>query len=145
VSESDLERWRAYAESFRALADHDEWDAWWAEASAFWHPEIEWDASELGFPGLAEKLRGREAVLAWWREFTSAWQMVDYEYDLIDAGEFVVMLVNKQTMRGRASGLEAPPTTYGQIARFENGLIVYWKGYPSRARTLAAAGLSDGR
>jgi hypothetical protein len=145
VSESDLDRWRTYADAFRALASHDDWDEWWAEAAAFWHPEIEWDASELGLPGLAEKIRGRDAVLAWWREFVSAWQMIDYEYEAIDAGDCVVMLVNKQLMRGRASGLEAPPATYGAIARFENGLMTYWKGYASRAKALEAAGLSGGR
>ena len=42
-----------------------------------------------------------------WREWLAAWETVQFEYQLVDAGDSVVALVD-QWMRGRSTGIEMP-------------------------------------
>src|SRR3954454_23230873 len=70
-------------------------------------PEIEWDASELPIPDIDEVYRGPEGVARFWRHWLAAWETVEFEYELIDAGDSVVSLID-QRMRGRSTGIEVP-------------------------------------
>ena len=67
---------------------------------------------------------------------------LDFEYELVDAGESVVMLLT-QRMRGRSTGIEVPMGRYAQVATFRNGLVVRWKFYASQSAALEAVGLSE--
>jgi hypothetical protein len=39
--------------------------------------------------------RGKEAVMRWWREWLTAWETVEFDYELMDAGDRVVASQSK--------------------------------------------------
>jgi hypothetical protein len=105
-------------------------------------PEIEWDSSDLTVPDIAGVYRGPEGVGEFWREWLAAWETVQFEYELIDAGDRVVALID-QRMRGRSTGIEVALGKYAHVYTFSNGLITHWKGYMSQPDALEAVGLSE--
>jgi hypothetical protein len=134
MSHENAELYRAAIEDF--LAGKSDWGAELAD------PEIEWDASQSTVPDLSGVYRGIEAVRQWWREWFAAWETQQFEYELIDAGNRVVMLLD-QRMRGRSSGIEVFLGQWAQVATFRNGLILHWKLYRSQSEALKAVGLSE--
>jgi ketosteroid isomerase-like protein len=105
-------------------------------------PQVEWDASDLQIFDGAAMYRGVEGVQSFWREWLAAWETVAFEYELIDAGDRVLALID-QRMRGRSSGIEVPLGKYAHLYTFKNGLIVRWKGYLNQSAALEAVGLSE--
>ena len=105
-------------------------------------PDVEWDASELMLLDLDDVYRGPEAVAQFWRDWLAAWEAVEFEYELIDAGDRVVALID-QRMRGRSTGIEVALGKYAQVYTFRDGLIVHWKGYMSQSEALKAVGLLE--
>jgi ketosteroid isomerase-like protein len=106
------------------------------------HPEVEWDASDTAALDIRGVYRGAEAVRQFWREWLAAWETVQFEYELVDAGDRVVALVD-QRMRGRSTGIEVPFGKYAHVYTFRDGLIVHWKGYMRQSEALEAVGLSE--
>ena len=104
--------------------------------------EVEWDASEVPAPDIREVYRGIEGVQQFWRDWLAAWETVQFEYELLDAGDRVVALID-QRMRGRSTGIEVPFGKYAHVYTFRGGLIVHWRGYQDQAEALEAAGLSE--
>lgn len=102
-------------------------------------PAIELDIPE-GMPDISGVHRGKEAVRLWWREWLAAWQPYEFEYELIDAGDRVVALVD-QRMRGRSTGIEVP-LRFAHVITLKGGLWVHWKIYMSQSKALEAVGLS---
>jgi len=49
-------------------------------------PGIEWDSSDLTVLDIAGVYRGPEGVRQFWREWLAAWETVQFEYELMDAG-----------------------------------------------------------
>jgi ketosteroid isomerase-like protein len=105
-------------------------------------PEIEWDATESPVLDIRGVYRGTEAVRQFWREWLIAWETVQFEYELLDAGDRVVALID-QRMRGRSTGIEVPFGKYAHVYTFKDGLVVHWKAYMSQAEALEAVGLSQ--
>ena len=141
MSRENVELWRETVEGF--LRDSESgWEAWLARIAEILDPAVEWDASEVAIPGLVGVFRGKEEVIRWWREWLDAWETVEFEYELLDAGERVVMLLD-QRMRGRSTGIEVPMGKYAHLATFKDGLLVHWKGYADQSKALEAAGLSE--
>jgi ketosteroid isomerase-like protein len=103
-------------------------------------PEVEWDASELPILDIGGLYRGPPAVRQFWREWLSAWETVQFEYELVDAGDHVVALID-QWMRGRSTGIDVPLGKYAQVYTFRDGLVVRWKAYMSQSEALVAVGL----
>ena len=94
--------------------------------------------------------RGHRSGLPWtrgrrqfWREWLAAWETVQFEYELIDAGDRVVALVD-QRMRGRSTGIEVELGKYARVYTFRDGSIVHWKGYMSHARPSQPWGVGVG-
>jgi hypothetical protein len=85
---------------------------------------------------------GKRRCGSWWREWLAAWETLQFEYELVDAGDRVVMLL-EQRMRGRSSGIEVPLGEVGQVATFRDGLMVHWKLYLAHAEALEAVGLPE--
>lgn len=52
-------------------------------------PEVERDATDGGVPDMAAVYRGVEGVQKFWQEWLAAWETVQFEYELIDAGDRV--------------------------------------------------------
>ena len=105
-------------------------------------PKVEWDASDAALLDIDGVYRGKEGVRQFWREWLAAWEAVQFKYELVDAGDRVVALIN-QWMRGRATGIEVHLGEYAHVYTFWDGLIVHWKMYPNQAEALEAVGLPD--
>jgi ketosteroid isomerase-like protein len=103
-------------------------------------PEVEWDATETPVPDAAQVYRGVEGVQQYWRDWLAAWESVQFEYELLDAGDHVVALID-QRMVGRSSGVEVALGKYAHLYTFRGHLIVHWKAYRSQSEALTAAGL----
>ena len=146
MSQENVELWRRSIEGFLACKSEADWDEWLPRAAELWDPDIEWDISAVGgeAPDVDEGgvHRGNEAVRRFWREWLAAWETVQFDYELIDAGDRVVALID-QRMRGRSTGMEVPMGKYAQVATFRDGLMVRWKLYASQSEALEAVGLSE--
>jgi ketosteroid isomerase-like protein len=146
MSRENVELMRALVEDFRACTNELDWEAWLdRNAAELWDPNIEWDASaasEFGLLDLAGVYRGTDAVRRWWREWLAAWEIVEFEYELLDAGDRVVMLLD-QRMRGRSTGIEVPFGKYAQVFTFRDGRIIHYKVYLNQSEALEAAGLRE--
>jgi ketosteroid isomerase-like protein len=110
--------------------------------SAPFAEDVEWDASEMGLPDLGDgHLRGREGVRHFWMVWLSAWENVNFDFELRDAGDSVVALID-QWMRG-SKEVRIPTGRYAQVWTFSNGEIVRWKVYWKPAEALEAVGLAE--
>jgi ketosteroid isomerase-like protein len=134
MSRENVERIRATFEEF--LSGRRDFGA------GLLHPDVEWDSSDLEAPGISGVYHGIEAVRQFWREWLTAWETVQFEYQLVDAGDSVVALID-QWMRGHSTGIETPLGKYAQIYTFRDGLVVHWKIYMSQSQALEAVGLSE--
>jgi ketosteroid isomerase-like protein len=134
MSHENVEVLRAAFENF--LAGGRDWGA------ELLDPEIEWDASDFTLIDMGGVYHGPEGVQQFWRDWLVAWETVQFEYRLVDAGHRVVALVD-QRMRGRSTGIEVPFGKYAHVYTFRDGLIVHWKLYRSQSEALAAVGLSE--
>jgi hypothetical protein len=143
MSQENVEAWRASIEDMLSCTGEDEIEAWITRAAALWHPDIEWDLSAGGVLDLGGVYRGRDAVIGFWRAWLAAWETVVFDYELVDAGDRVVVLIDQQRMRGRSSGIEVALGTYAQVATFRDGLMVHWRPYASHSEALEAVGLPE--
>jgi ketosteroid isomerase-like protein len=134
MSQRDVERLREAFENF--LAGRSDFGV------GLLDPEVEWDASEMPVPDISGIYRGPEGVQRFWRDWLAAWETVQFEYELLDAGDRVVALID-QRMRGRSTGIEVPFGKYAHVYTFRGALIVHWRGYEHQAEALEAVGLSE--
>jgi ketosteroid isomerase-like protein len=145
VSQENVEVVRAAFDDFLALAGNSEFDGdvmlTMTSREDRWDPDIELDCPE-GLPDISGIYRGTEAVRQWWREWLAAWEVVQFEYELVDAGDSVVALID-QRMRGRSTGIEVPMGKYAHVITLRNGLWVRWKFYMSQSQALKAVGLEE--
>lgn len=142
MSEENVELWRASIQDFRAGHNELDRERTLTKMAELWDPEIEWDATEAAAPGIGGMYRGIEAVKGFWREWLAAWEIVEFEYELVDAGDQVILLLD-QRMRGRSTGIEVSFGEYAQVATFRNGLMVHWKHYLRQSEALEVAGLQQ--
>jgi hypothetical protein len=143
MSQENVEKMRAFAEAdvlARASGEFDP-EAAIDRQAELWDPEIELDPS--GFPALdlTGVSRGADAARNWWREWYAAWDTLRFQYELVDAGDQVVMLLELR-LRGRSTGIEFPPQKGAWVATFRDGLVVHLKLYMSQSEALEAVGLS---
>ena len=141
MSQKNVDLWRHTLEDFLEGSAKSDWEGWLARTEAMLDPAIEWDASRAMAPDLRGIYRGKREVMEWWRRWLDAWETVEFEYEMVDAGDQVVLLLD-QRMRGRSTEIEVPMGRYAHIATFRDGLITHWAFYPSHEKALEAAGLS---
>jgi ketosteroid isomerase-like protein len=134
MSRENLERLRANFENF--LAGKSEFGA------ELLDPDVEWDASALPAPDISGVHRGPEGVREFWRQWLAAWETVQFDYELVDAGDSVVALID-QRMRGRSTGIEVRFGKYAQVYTFRDGRIVHWKAFMDQSEALEAVGLPE--
>jgi hypothetical protein len=143
MSRGNVDRWRASIEDIRAdiRASGDEFDgeAMISKMAQLWAAEIEWDVSAAETLDASGVYRGVEGARRWWREWLSAWETLRFDYELVDAGDRVVWLLDLR-MRGRSTGIEVARGKHAWVATFSNGLIVHQKLYQSQSEALEAAG-----
>ena len=134
MSQENVRRLRGVFEDF--LAGKSEFGA------GLLDPGIEWDSSGLPILDISGVYRGIPSVRQFWREWLAAWETVQFEYELVDAGDSVVALID-QWMRGRSTGMDVPLGKYAQVYTFRDGVVVHWKAYMSQSEALEAVGLSE--
>ena len=112
----------------------------WEESVELMAPDVEWhDSPDL--PG-ARLHRGREGVLARWRDMAEALDDFTVEIEqLFDAGHEVVVFLTSRG-RGRVSGVEVS-RQLAQVATVRDGQVVKLVGYANRTKALEAVGLSE--
>ena len=134
MSQENVERLREAFDNF--LAGKSEWGA------ELLDPNVEWDGTNALIFDIDRVYHGQEGVRQYWREWLSAWETVQFEYELVDAGDRVVALID-QRMRGRSTGIEVPLGKYAHVYTFKDGLIVHWKLYESQSEALEAVGVRE--
>jgi hypothetical protein len=143
MSRENVELWRAgFADLARASAEGLDPDATTLKMAEIWHSDVEWDMSQAPAFDIRGIYRGVDACRGLWREWFSAWETLDFEYELVDAGERVVALIDLR-MRGRSTGIEVPLGKHAFVATFRGGLMVHSKLYMSQPEALEAVGLRE--
>ena len=109
-------------------------------------PNVEWDASRLTemVPDLAGVYRGHDGVRTYWRRWFEARRNLEFDFELRDAGDDVVVLLRNQRQWGRHTGIctELPP--YAQVFTLREGKLVRWRTFPDQESALKAVGLEGG-
>lgn len=143
MSEENVEIWRANIEGQLAeLTSGASPEATISKMAEIWDPEIELDATKGEVLDLNRVYRGAEEVRQFWQSWFAAWETVQFEYELADAGDRVVMLLDLR-MRGRSTGIEMPFGKFAWVGAFKDGLLVNVKLYMSQSEALEATGLSE--
>jgi ketosteroid isomerase-like protein len=137
MSQENVEVVRGLADSF----DRRDYE----RAFDFYAAEAEWDASELSelVPDLAGVYRGHEGIRTFWRLWLVAWKDIEYDREILDAGDEVVMLVRHQVQRGRHSGIETALPPYALVFTFDDGKIVRVHQRLDQQAALEAVGLRE--
>jgi ketosteroid isomerase-like protein len=142
MSQENVELTRAYFEDIaRASREDFDTEATISKMAEFWDPEIEWDTSGGPVLEIAGVYRGIEGARKWCREWFTAWEALDFEYEVIDAGDRVVTLLDLR-MRGRSSGIEVTLGKHAWVITFRDELMVRQKLYMNQSEALEAVGLS---
>jgi ketosteroid isomerase-like protein len=142
MSQANVDIFRAYHEEIiRANKEDLDTETTIAKMAEFWDPEVEYDMSESPWLDLGGVYRGMESVRRLWREWLTAWDTFHFEYELVDAGDRVVVLLDTR-MRGRSTGIEVAAGKTAFVTTFRNGRIVHNKLYLSHSEALEAVGVS---
>lgn len=143
MSQENVEIWRANLDVLLAqLAAGTDPEATISTLSEIWDPQVELDATDATALDLNRVYRGADEAQQFWQEWFSAWETLSFEYELVDAGERVVMLVDMR-MRGRSTGIEVPTGKFAWVGTFSDGSIVHAKLHMDQSRALEAAGLRE--
>jgi SnoaL-like protein len=141
MSQENLELFRAYhQEIIRANKEDLDAEATIAKMANFWDPDVEYDMSESPWLDLSGVYRGIESARQLWREWLTAWDTFHFQYELVDAGDRVVVLLDTR-MRGRSTGIEVAAGNTAFVTTFRSGLIFHNKLYRSHSEALEAVGL----
>jgi ketosteroid isomerase-like protein len=114
---------------------------------AVYDPDIEYDLSRapgLVLPGKEAIYHGHDGVRRYWRSWLQAWGSVDAPVEqMLDAGDEVVVLMGRATLRGKISGAEVEIPPWAQVWNLREGKVIRLRLYPDHAEGLKAAGLRE--
>jgi SnoaL-like domain len=96
MSQEDVELWRATIEDAFFAPGTNEFDpeATISKLAELWDPAVELDASEVPVLDISSVHRGADAARHFWREWFAAWETLQFEYEMVDAGDCVVVLLD---------------------------------------------------
>ena len=144
MSEENVEKARQMFALFRgrdATAESEFGGRDVAKALALFHPDFELDTTRAPMPDLRGKFRGND-VWRFWRRWLEAWESIEFQEELTDAGDCVFAEITQQ-MRGKGSGIEVPFPRYWMVITVREGLIIGQAVFLDRQEALEAAGLSE--
>jgi hypothetical protein len=96
MSQENVELSRAFMDGIaRASQEGLDPDATVSRMADFWDPEVEFDMSEGPALDIGEAYRGIAACQQLWREWFAAWESLQFEYELVDAGDYVVVRTDR--------------------------------------------------
>ena len=145
MSEENVEIVRQVYELFRnreATTESGFGEADFARAFELFHLDFELDATRAPMTDLRGRYRGATEVADFWRRWLEAWDRVEFEAELTDAGDRVLVEIKDQRMRGKGSGVEVEFPTYWQVFTLRDGKAVSQAFFLEKAEALEAAGLS---
>src|SRR2546428_390481 len=103
-----VELLRAYHDVLARASQKDlDFETTISKIAGFWDPEVEYDMAESPALDIGGVYRGVESVRRLWREWFDAWEALQFDYELVDAGDRVVVLLDTR-MRGRSTGILVP-------------------------------------
>jgi ketosteroid isomerase-like protein len=111
---------------------------------SFVHPDVEWRPA-LGPGGMEGNVyRGKAVYERWLREeLPEIWEIFQGEaLEFTELPDGRVLLLGYLHSRGRSSGAEVR-VPFGQLARFQDGLVIRLDAYPDHASALEAAGVTE--
>jgi hypothetical protein len=147
MSQENVELFRTYIEEIRirasaSMSERDKEDLL-TKMAEFWDPKIENDMSEVPLPDIEKKVyRGKEEVRQWWKKWLEPWTSLRFDYELLDAEDRVVMLLDLW-LRDRSMGIEVHYGEHAWVNTFRDGLILHSKFYESQSEARKAVGLSE--
>jgi ketosteroid isomerase-like protein len=109
------------------------------------HPEVELDVASAAPSGLMmdidEVYRGYEGLERFFRLWFGEWEGYRVELEeLIDTGTDLVVVLGRESGRGRASGIEiARPIAF--VVTFRDGLAVRLQAFSDTAKALEQIGI----
>jgi ketosteroid isomerase-like protein len=104
------------------------------------HADLVWDVSRLGWPD-QQIYPGVEGAMQFNAEWADAWDgWVEVE-DYLDAGEWVVVILN-QRGRSKATGIPVD-MRFAQVWTLRDGQAIRMQMYASPEEALEAVGLSE--
>jgi ketosteroid isomerase-like protein len=145
MSEENVEKARQMFALFRgrdATAEDEFGGRDVAKALELFHPDFELDTTRTPMPDLRGKFRGND-VMTFWRRWLEAWESIEFQEELTDAGDRVFVEINTQHMRGKGSGIEVPFPRYWMVITMRDGLIIGQALFLDQLEALEAAGLSE--
>jgi ketosteroid isomerase-like protein len=121
---------------------YDQWARGDLSADCF-DPEIEYSRIGAETPDMEGRWRGPDEVWAAMLEYIRAFSDLRIEAErLIDLGGDQVLVLSRQTARGKHSGVPIDHE-FGDLFTLRDGKIVRYDTYWHRADALEAAGLSE--
>jgi hypothetical protein len=142
MSQENVVQLRAGLEAFFAGTSESAREDMLSSGAEGWDPEIELDASATPALDISGVYRGSDAVKRFWREWLAAWETIRSEYELVDAGDRIVMLFDMR-MRGRSTGIDVPLGKVAWVFTYRGGLLVRMKLYMDQSEALNAVGLEE--
>jgi len=131
-------------EVFRRAFEEFTRGGWEPLFGTIWAPEIVWDMSPAGIPGLGV-YHGFDELRSFFDDWFSTFPFDDWEQeldDVIDCGDDVVVALTRQRGRGSASGVSVE-LEYAQVITFREGKIVRSVVYTDLDQALKVAGLAE--
>jgi ketosteroid isomerase-like protein len=143
MSQENVEIFRAYHDEIaRASREGLDPETTISKMAEFWDPEVEYDMSESPWLDIGGVYRGIGDCRQLWRQWFAAWESLQFEYELVEAGDRVVVLLDSRT-RGHSTGIEVSVGRAAFVTTFKDGLMVHNRFYMSHSEALEAAGLSE--
>jgi hypothetical protein len=139
MSQENVEQLRGGIENFLAGTSESAREDMLSRSAEGWDPEIELDSTETPALDISGVYRGTDAVKRFWREWLAAWDTIRFDYELVDAGDRVVMLFDMR-MRGRSTGIDMPFGKVAWVFTYRGGLLVHQKFFMSQSDALESVG-----
>ena len=114
-----------------------------AAATEFFHPDFELDATRAPMPDLRGTFKGLTEPAVFWSKWLEAWDSVEFEDELTDAGEHVLAAITPMALRGKRSGVGIEFPRHWHVFTLRQGQVIRQTILFDEAEALEAAGLSE--
>lgn len=133
MSQENVEQYRRLAEAF----ERRDLDAF----LELFDPEAEFAPRSAAVHG-GSPFRGHDGIRSWWESMFSVFSEYAAEIDEVrDLGD-VTFGRARLLGRGTGSGVAVEQAQW-HVVKWQDGVVVHWRTFPSEAEALEAAGLSE--
>ncbi len=133
MSQENVEQYRRLAEAF----ERRDLDAF----LELFAPEAEFAPRSAAVHG-GSPFRGHDGIRSWWESMFSVFSEYAAEIDEVrDLGD-VTFGRARLLGRGTGSGVAVEQAQW-HVVKWQDGVVVHWRTFPSEAEALEAAGLSE--